>query len=79
VTALQNGAPFVDTQIEQNRENLVVSMQGEHSYNVKVKGFAWDIPNAGVNPDTATISTGSNWDRTATDSKDLAAVALETF
>jgi len=58
------------------QENISQRIQGEHAYNVKVKGATWDTANGGANPDDSTIGTGSNWDQIVTDLKDYAGVAL---
>lgn len=59
-------------------ENIERTIQSEWSYNVAVKGFAWDKTNGGKSPTTAALTTASNWDRVATDIKDLPGVILET-
>lgn len=59
-------------------ENLVRVYQAEWSYNVGVKGFAWDKANGGKSPTDAALFTASNWDRYATDVKDLAGVVVTT-
>ena len=59
-------------------ENLIRVYQAEWSYNVGVKGFAWDKANGGPSPADAAIFTSTNWDRYATDVKDLAGVVLLT-
>jgi hypothetical protein len=58
-------------------EQLVVRSQSEYAYNVGVKGFKWDIANGGANPTSGTLATSSNWDKVATDKKDLAGVVLK--
>ena len=62
-----------------NRIVLRVRLQGEYAYNVGVKGTAWDVANGGVNPDDATLGTGTNWDSVMDDVKDLAGVHIETL
>lgn len=58
-------------------EQIVLRLQGEDSYNMKMKGFKWDVTNGGANPTSATVLTGTNWDKVATDNKDLAGVILK--
>lgn len=58
-------------------EQLVVRSQSEYAYNLGVRGFKWDMANGGANPDDTTLGTASNWDKVATDSKDLAGVVLK--
>ncbi len=57
-------------------ENIQRTYQAEWSYNVGVKGFAWDKSNGGKSPNDAALATSTNWDRYATSEKDLAGVLL---
>lgn len=59
-------------------ENIVRTYQAEWSYNVGVKGYAWDKGNGGKSPTDAALFTSTNWDKYATSEKDLAGVILET-
>lgn len=58
--------------------NLMQRYQAEHAYNLRVKGFTWDITNGGVNPDATALGTNTNWDKTAADNKSCAGVMLLT-
>lgn len=68
---------YVTTEEVTGLEQLVNRLQGELAFNVGVKGFKWDITNGGANPDDTALGTGSNWDKVATDTKDLAGVVLK--
>ena len=57
-------------------ENLVRTYQAEWSYNIGVKGFAWDKATGGKSPNDAALFTSANWNRIMTDKKDLAGVLL---
>lgn len=57
-------------------ENIIRNYQAEWSYNVGVKGWAWDKTNGGSSPNDAAIGGAGNWDRYATSVKDLAGVDL---
>jgi len=57
-------------------ENIKRTYQAEWSYNVGVKGFAWDKATGGKSPNDAALFTSANWDRYSTDHKDLAGVVL---
>lgn len=71
----QNG-DFTDNIDTQNGdENITRTYQAEWSYNVGIKGFAWDKGNGGASPNDAAIGSATNWDRYATSHKDLAGVA----
>lgn len=58
-------------------ENLIRVYQAEWSYNVGVRGFAWDKANGGKSPTDAALFTSTNWDRYSTSEKDLAGVIVE--
>jgi hypothetical protein len=56
--------------------NLVYRFQAEYTYNVKVKGAAWDVTNGGANPTDAALATTTNWDKVDTSVKTMAGVLL---
>ncbi len=58
-------------------EQLVLRVQAEYGYSLGVKGFKYDMANGGANPTAGTLGTASNWDKVATDKKDLAGVVLK--
>jgi hypothetical protein len=60
------------------KENLIARVQGEFAYNMGVKGFAYDLTNGGVNPNTAALRTGTNWDIVVSSLKDGPGVVLRT-
>lgn len=59
-------------------ENIRTTYQAEWSYNLGVKGFAWDKANGGKAPTDAALMTSTNWDRYATSHKDLAGVVIDS-
>jgi hypothetical protein len=59
-------------------ENIQRTYQAEWSYQLGVKGFAWDKSHGGASPNDGALATATNWDRYATDVKDLAGVLLLT-
>lgn len=59
-------------------ENIQRSYQAEWSYNVGIKGYAWDSANGGKAPTDASLFTATNWDKYSTSHKDLAGVLLKT-
>jgi hypothetical protein len=80
---VENAVSCVETEAEtlivdpvSGLEQLVYRIQGEYAYNLGLKGFTWDITNGGANPTDNSVATGSNWDKTVTDDKDLAGVVL---
>lgn len=60
-------------------ENISRTYQSEWSYNVGVKGFAWDKTNGGKSPNDAALATAANWDKFVTDNKDLAGVIVKSL
>ena len=41
---------------------IQTTFQADYTFNVKLKGYAWDIANGGSSPLDAELATGSNWD-----------------
>lgn len=79
VTVMQaQPAPIFDTHVAHGRENLVVSYQGEHEYQVAVKGHAYSVSGGGINPSDASLLDASSWSNVATSNKDLAAAMMVT-
>jgi hypothetical protein len=58
-------------------ENLAIRIQGEHAYNLRVKGCAWDIANGGKNPSNTALALATNWDKIVADNKDMPGVLLK--
>ena len=52
------------TNMETNngQKRIETTWQADYTFNVKLKGYAWDIANGGSSPDDAALATGSNWD-----------------
>ena len=68
---------YTETQVE--LENAKEIMKSEFSFNLGIKGYAWDKTAGGSSPNDAAIGTGTNWDRTATSKKDTAGVKVTTL
>lgn len=68
----------VYSEIVTGNENLVLRLQNEWAFNLGLKGYKYDIANGGVNPTDAAIATATNWDKIASDDKDLLGVRLVT-
>ena len=61
--------------IPTGNENLYVTIQGEHAYNVGVKGYSYT--GAGENPTDAALATGSNWTNKMADQKSTGVIVIE--
>lgn len=59
-------------------EQIVTSFQAEWSFNAQLEGYSWDTVSGGPSPTDAALFTAANWDRIATDKKDLGAVLLRS-
>ena len=60
------------------KENLLYTYQAEWSYNVGIKGYAWDQANGGKSPSDTAIGTPTNWDLKASSIKDTAGVLVKS-
>lgn len=60
-------------------ENIQRTYQAEWSYNLGIKGFAWDKTNGQANPDDSDLATAAYWDSYYSDAKDAAGVQLITL
>jgi hypothetical protein len=74
----QNGDFDANIETSNGDENILRTYQAEWSYNVGLKGFAWDKANGGKSPNDTALGTATNWDRYATSDKDLAGVLVNT-
>ena len=74
----QNGDYTDNIQTINGQENIQRTFQAEWSYELGIKGFAWDKTNGGKSPADAALGVSTNWDRYATSIKDLAGVLLKT-
>ena len=59
-------------------ENIKTTYQAEWTYNVGLKGYAWDIAAGGKSPTDVALGTSTNWDKVATSNKDTAGVLVKT-
>lgn len=74
----QNDDYTANEEAKNGDENIIRTYQAEWSYNVGIKGFAWDKTNGGKSPNDAALLTSTNWDKYATSHKDLAGVVVKT-
>ena len=73
----QNNDFTANEAAKNGEENIIRTYQAEWSYNVGVRGFAWDKTNGGKSPNDAALLTATNWDKYATSHKDLAGVVVK--
>lgn len=76
---VEDNGDFTDNiETKNGDESILRTYQAEWTYNLGLKGAAWDKANGGRSPSNAAIATASNWDKTATDKKSLPGVMLLT-
>lgn len=74
---VQQNDDFVDNYDTVNGyENIKRTYQAEWSFNLSLRGYTWDKTNGGHAPNTAALTTGTNWDKVATSIKDTAGVVM---
>lgn len=78
ITVDMNGDFVQNVQTLNGGENIKRSIQSEWSYNLGIRGYAWDKTHGGKSPNDAALSTSTNWDRYSTSHKDTAGVLLTT-
>lgn len=72
---VSNGSDVVSNIETRNfKKRIETSLQIDFSFVNQLKGYTWDEAGGGKSPDSATIATGTNWDRTATSHKHTAGV-----
>lgn len=74
----QNPDFDANEEVKNGDENLIRTYQAEWTYNMGIKGFAWDKTNGGKSPTDAALFTSTNWDQYATSNKDLPGVVVES-
>jgi hypothetical protein len=70
----QNNDFEQNTQTNNGDENITRTYQAEWSFNLGLKGYAWDKTSGGKSPDDTALATGTNWDKFVTSFKDTAGV-----
>lgn len=78
VTVEESEAESFYTDIIAGAENLYQLWQSEHAFNIKCKGYTWDVTNGGANPNDTALALKTNWDKVAYDNKLLTGVLLIT-
>lgn len=75
VMVMDAGDVVSNIETNNGQTRIETTMQVDYTFGVSVKGYAWDEANGGKSPTDAELSTGSNWDKVATDNKHTAGVA----
>ncbi len=78
ITVEENGDFFANVETSNGDENIKRTWQAEYTYELGVKGYAWDKANGGKSPTDAELAIGTNWDQVVTEDKDTAGVIVVT-
>lgn len=78
VTIESNGDFLANTVTTNGRTNIGRTMQSEWTYNVGVRGCAWNTSAGGAAPNDAALVTTTNWVKVATSNKDLPGVLIKS-
>ncbi len=74
----QNNDFTANEETKNGDENITRTYQAEWSYELGVRGYTWDKTNGGKSPTDAALFTSTNWDKIATDTKDLAGIVIQS-
>jgi len=77
VNILETEGDDVVNDVVTGQGNLIERIQGEHAFNVGIKGFGW-VEASGQNPDDAALGVAANYVQSYTDHKSLAGVVIQT-
>jgi len=70
-----DGADIISNiETSNGQTRIETTMQVDYSFGLSLKGYTWDEANGGKSPTDAELSTGTNWDKIATDIKHTAGV-----
>lgn len=78
ITVEESEQRQIVSQVVTGYETLIIRIQGEYAFNLKLKGFQWDTGNGGANPDDTAVGTQAYWDKVASDNRNIAGVMLLT-
>jgi hypothetical protein len=74
----QNPDYVENMETKNGKENITRTWQAQWSFNVGLKGFAWDKTNGGASPTNAALATGTNWDKYAASNKDISGILVNS-
>lgn len=77
ISVEQNNDFFANESTTNGNDNINRTWQAEWSYNLGIKGYAWDKTNGGKSPNDAALATSTNWDKFVTSDKDGPGVILK--
>lgn len=68
------GDVITNVQTVNGKERIETTFQADYTFELGLKGYAWDTANGGKSPTDAELGTGSNWDVVTTSLKNTAGV-----
>jgi hypothetical protein len=79
ITVQQNNDYYQTIVESTGKENIGRTMQAEWTYNLGVKGYAWNKGTGGASPNNAAIGSSANWNKIVSDNKDGAGVVVKVI
>tara|TARA_R110000765_G_scaffold227467_1_gene331316 strand:+ start:433 stop:1398 length:966 start_codon:yes stop_codon:yes gene_type:complete len=67
-----NGDLVSNMETNNGKERIETTWQSDYTFQIGLKGYAWDVTNGGKSPTDAEIATGTNWDKAVTANKHTA-------
>lgn len=72
IVVSDNGDLITNMETNNGKNRIETTWQADYSFQVGLKGFAWDTANGGASPTDAELATGTNWDKAVAFDKHLA-------
>ena len=72
IVVSDNGDLVTNIETTNGKERIETTFQADYSFQIGLKGFAWDTVNGGASPTDAELATGTNWDKAVAFDKHLA-------
>jgi hypothetical protein len=77
IEVVESETPTMVTDLVTGYENIFNRIQGEHAYNLRLKGLRWKVA-SGNNPTDAALTTGSNWEKAVASNKLLPGILIRS-
>lgn len=69
IVVSDSGDIITNMETSNGNKRIETTWQADYTFNLSLKGYAWDTVNGGASPLDAALFTGANWDKAASDNK----------
>lgn len=69
IVVSDSGDIITNLETSNGNKRIETTWQADYTFNLSLKGYAWDTVNGGASPLDAALFTGTNWDKAASDNK----------